>query len=62
MLSLFALMLVGGGSYFMGAVLSSDPDLDADMKKPGTNRAQPQQDEPQQRSSSKKESKNPFRL
>ncbi|MGK0188929.1 MAG: hypothetical protein ACI9R3_004743 [Verrucomicrobiales bacterium] len=59
MLSIFALMLVGGGSYFMGAVLSSDPDFDADMKKSTTNRAQQQDDQPQ-RSKSKKENKNSF--
>ncbi|MCB1096066.1 MAG: hypothetical protein KDN22_10870 [Verrucomicrobiae bacterium] len=62
MLTLFALMFVGGGSYFMGTLLSSDVDLSNEgLKKPSTNRAQPQQ-EPEQGGGSKpkKENKTPF--
>ena len=62
MLSLFALMFVGGGSYFMGTLLSSNPDFSDDAMKNrnrGSNRQQ-QQAEPQESSRPKKESKNPF--
>ena len=60
MLSLFALIFVGGGSYFMGTVLTSDPNLDDDSLKSRGARPQQKQDGSQGQSRPKKESKNPF--
>ncbi|MDA0812512.1 MAG: hypothetical protein O3C21_09025 [Verrucomicrobia bacterium] len=62
MLTLFALMFVGGGSYFMGTLLSSNVDFSKEaLKKPTTNRAQPQDDSAQGGGSKpKKADKTPF--
>lgn len=63
MLSLFALIFVGGGSYFMGTLLTSDPKFDENsLKRPGSRPAQQQESGPQGGGSAppKKESRNPF--
>ena len=64
MLSLFALLFVGGGSYFMGTLLTSDPKFDENaLKRPGARRAQPQESDSQSGGSAppkKESSRKPF--
>ena len=65
MISLFALMFVGGGSYFMGTLLSSDPDFSEEaLKSPSTRRQTQDPDQQDTGNKSKKKDSgsrfNPF--
>lgn len=59
MISVFALMFIGGGSYFMGTVLTSDPDFDA--QKPGVSTDRSVDDKPKQESKNDSSDKGLFR-
>ena len=61
MISLFALLFVGGGAYLMGTVLTSNPEFDDNS--PGKRTSRPKIDEPEQDSGGKSRSdkkKSPF--
>ena len=61
MLSLFALVIVGGGSYFMGTLMSSDPSFDDDGPIYNQTRRAADDDSPaKKKSKSKSKSNNPF--